>query len=113
MIERLVQALRLLAAPAEDQFGRAPMVVGNVSDLALDFADALLLVTDCPQVLLAPEQQSALEQVEDVLEAMRGEGNASLWTEAALRNSTEWQTVRQLARRALLALSQPEPHPEF
>ena len=111
MIERLVQALRRLATPAEDQFGRGPSIAGNVSDLALDFADALLLVTDCPQVLLAPEQQSALERVDDALEAMRGDGHAALWTEAALRDSAEWQFVRILSARALLALGQPATLP--
>ena len=107
MIERLVHALQALAAPADAQLARDPAFVAKARELALDFADALRLVTDCPQVILTREQQATLEHVDDLLERMSGEQNAALWTEAALREGAEWQAVRRLAGQALLALGQP------
>jgi hypothetical protein len=107
MIERLVHALQALAAPAEEQLARCPAFVVKADELALDYADALLLITDCPQVSLTPEQQAALEAVDHLLDRMTGEKNEALWTEAALHTAPEWQEVRCLAREGLLALGQP------
>jgi hypothetical protein len=98
MIERLVHALQALAVPAEEQLARYPVFVVKADELALDYADALLLITDCPQVSLTPEQQAALEDVDQLLDWMSGEKNAALWTEAALRTAPDWQQVRRLAR---------------
>ena len=69
MIERLVTALRTLSASpgAERDASRA-------HDLSFDYADALRLVLDCPQIHLDPEQREALERVDDALE--RGDDEA-------------------------------------
>jgi len=107
MIERLVHALQALAAPAEVQLARYPAFVVKADELALDYADALLLITDCPQLSLTPEQQAAIEVVDHLLHQMSGKQNAALWTEAALRTAPAWQEVRRLAREGLLALGQP------
>ena len=86
MIERLVTTLRSLA----DSDGEQSQCV---SVLAADYADALRLVIDCPQIRLEPEQREALERVDDALDrgadaardaelaraaaAMLGEGGAT------------------------------------
>ena len=50
MIERLIVALQALAAPVEVQLQRFPNFVAQSDELALDFADAFVLVSDCPQL---------------------------------------------------------------
>lgn len=108
MVERLVHALQTLAAPAEDQLTRVPDFVRKANNLALDFADALRLVSDCPQILLEAEQQYALDRLDGYLEARSTPAHMGFWTEAAIRESAEWDTVRRLARDALASLRAPQ-----
>ncbi len=104
MIERLVLALEALAASAEVQLARDPRFAARADELALDYADALRLVTDCPQIHLDPEQRDALEHLDEHLDAMRtGRGNTP-WTDDTLRTSPEWARARALAGRALATL---------
>lgn len=88
MIERLATTLSLLA-----DFGAGEEAVARRSAIAGDYSDALRLVIDCPQIRLEPEQQAALERVEDALE----------------REPVDADRVRELARAALVALLR---HPE-
>ncbi len=104
MIERLVNSLQALAAPAEIQLARFPDFAARADELALDFADALLLVSDCPQVRLTADERHALELLDEHLDAMSGPARAGLWSEASVRAAPEWATTRLLARRALAAL---------
>ncbi|HSK18581.1 MAG TPA: hypothetical protein VK912_05535 [Longimicrobiales bacterium] len=117
MIERLITSLDALAAPADvqlrhiagDASGRAGTAdVSQASagpaaaarDLAFEFADALLLVSDCPQVLLSAAQRQALDALDEQLEGMLREGGAQLWQPMGLRESVEWKTARRLAAGA-------------
>jgi len=112
MIERLIIALRALAAEADVQLRRFPDFVSRPDELALDFADALLLVRSCQQIELAPEQSRALATVESLLDRLSGSATAELWTEAALRERPEWDQLRDAAATALRALGYPvEPPP--
>ena len=120
MIERLITSLDALAAPADVQLrrvtgaagGRAAVDVPQASagpaaearDLALEFADALLLVSDCPQVLLNAAQRQALNALDEQLEEMLREGGSHLWQPSGLRQSVEWSTARRLAAEALRLL---------
>ncbi len=106
MIDRLVHALQMLAAPAVEPNAYAPGLRDTVDRLAGDYADALMLVTDCPQIRLSAEQHAALERVDDELALVRArvvEGQAGV----AGRHAVEWQRVRRHARAALMALDQP------
>jgi hypothetical protein len=48
MMQRLVHALQALAATADEQLARCPELVNKADEVALDYADALRLVIDCP-----------------------------------------------------------------
>lgn len=111
MIERLTYALQTLASPAEMQLSRFPELAARAGEIALDYADALRLVTDCPQILLTPEQMHALEQVDEQLDRMTRPDRAPLWTQGAVRGATEWALVRAAAARALEALGLPRGGP--
>ena len=90
----------------EVQRARFPDFVRKPDELALEYADALLLISDCPQLRLTAEQQQALEVVDEYLEWMSGWEGAALWTDRALLERPEWAAARKLARAALTSLGQ-------
>ena len=112
MIQRLIESLQALAAPADVQLSRFPDFVVKGEELALDFDDAFMLVRDCPQLLLTSAQLDALVEIDRALAAISGARHAELWTEAALRESARWDAVRTLARAALITLNTPVQDPD-
>lgn len=97
MIQRLVDALRLLAADAETQTaGPEPR------QLAGEFADALLLLDSCQQLSAADSARSAMARIEVLLDAADG----GFWSEAGVREDPRWRLVRREAAAALDALGQ-------
>ena len=108
MIERVVIALRALAAPAAEQLERFPDFVAKPDDLALDFDDAYLLLQQCQQLELSTAQLDAVAAVDRLLEHMSDSQRHALWTENALRSALEWQQVREAARAALRMLGYAE-----
>ncbi len=100
MIERLLDILETLAAPAEVQLTRHRGEIVGTDALSRDYADALRLVIDCPQVELERFQRRALERVGEQLDAMSA-ASVPLWTEQAVRSSTEWSVARALALEAI------------
>jgi hypothetical protein len=99
MVERLILTLRALAASAGDP-ERSPAGEPILSRLAPDYADAVLLVTDCPQIELGAVQRAALERVGEALERLDG-ARGGTWITA-----TEREHVRALARQALRTLGE-------
>ena len=107
MVERLIQTLQALASPPEVQLARFPDFVARADELALDFDDALRLVYDCPQIQLEPTQRRYLDRLNRYLDERSGRTDNPFWTEAAIRQSAEWATLRELARDALTSLDAP------
>ena len=85
MIERLIVLLRSFA------HGDVPDNVAEMRALALDYADALRLVCDCPQIHLDADQRDALERLDAELERL----------DARTGDVAEHAEVRRLARKAL------------
>ena len=110
MIERLIHSLQALAAPAHVQLVRFPNFLENADELARDYADALRLVADCPQLRLESAQRDALDRLDDHLDRMIA-ANAGRWTEDAVRSGPAWDTARGLARDALATLGAPDDRP--
>ena len=112
MVERLIQTLQALASPPEVQLARFPDFVARADELALDFDDALRLVYDCPQLQLEPRQRQRLDRLSEYLDVRSRQPDNPFWTEAAVRQSAEWVTLRQLAGDALSSLDvEPEVPP--
>jgi hypothetical protein len=103
MIARLIDSLRLLAAPPDLQLAEFRQLAGDGDEVASDFADAFLLAASCQQVQLNAAQLAALERVQDVLDEMTDTDPAA-WSEAALHNSEQWQSLRKLSAQALQTL---------
>ena len=87
MIQRLVETLAVLAAPVDQQ----PQE--SLGTVIANYADALMLVTDCPQIELTHAQRMALERVQEHL------GRTRLAEDVAAR-----EEVRRYASAALIAL---------
>ena len=107
MIDRLIRTLQALAAPAGIPPEGSP---DDVDELAREFADALLLASDCPQLRFTGDQRDRLFALDDLLERMSGGENAGLWTPEARRRAPEWEEVRVRARAALLGLGYGTGH---
>lgn len=114
MVERLVAALRLLAAPAPAQLAAWPHFAGGAGELVPEFADAWLLARQCPGLEFTAEQRALLDEIDRTLEHMGGGAQAHLWTPTAPAESAEWSVMRELARQALVVLGRgiepPEPY---
>ena len=94
-------ALERLAASPEEQeaYLRRLGVLPSVDELALELDDAIAGIE-----VGNSRAKAAIQRLDEHLDAMSGEHQASLWTPAALRDASEWATVRTLAREALAAL---------
>jgi hypothetical protein len=95
VIERLIDSLRLLAAPAEQPHAQAGGLADGPHAPAREFADAFMLICDCPQIRLTPTQQRSLDEVDTLLQQMAEDETAA---------SARWSAVRQAASTALRAL---------
>jgi hypothetical protein len=99
--KELVQSIKRLAAPADEQVAYLQRLGSfpSLDELALEFADmfgpAGTLSFNGP-----PGWVETLQKLDQRLDAMSGQDNAHLWIAQAL-DGTEWAQVRQLARKAL------------
>ena len=103
MIARLIDSLRLLAAPPDQQLDEFRRRAGPDEEVASDFADAFLLAASCQQVELNDAQLAALERVQGVLDEIT-ETQPAAWSETAVKQSEQWQVLRRLLTQALQSL---------
>lgn len=110
----LVEAVAILAAPAEAQVARLSSIGTRPSadELALEFDDWYQLI---PQLeALGIVSQRTADLADGVARALTGirEGQ---WEESALAANPAWNHVRQSAGLTLVELlkSSPEPHPAY
>src|SRR6266540_3154615 len=101
ILTRLRHSLQALALPADQQLLLLPGFVPEVDELALSFDHWLRVVKIEKALPLSRAQREALSAVERRLDAMSGQGNAHLWTRAALMDGEPWSLLRQAARAAL------------
>jgi hypothetical protein len=104
---QLIQATRLLAAEAEVQIQSLPSFVHIPDELALTFGDCFLTVKSKPKdVGLDDATTEKMYQIDELLAEMSS--RTDLWTLDSLRNSPEWQRVRQEAQSCLLMLNEAQ-----
>lgn len=105
-VSRLRRALELLASPAAEQrrWLEEQSVAPLADELALDFDDLVGLV---PSLIesgqIAVAAQPLLSQLDAQLALMSS--LEEVWDVSALGTNSEWQRVRDLATRALAALT--------
>ena len=101
LLVRLKHSLQALAMPADTQLELFPDFVCKAEELALDFDHWSGCVLGNDRGELSEEQKSLLGKLGGTFDLMEGGEKQTLWTEDALRNSREWQGVRDTAKAAL------------
>jgi hypothetical protein len=92
MVEKLIAALRALAAPGPEHAG----------ELALEYADAWLTARQCPGLEFTAEQVELLDEIDSRLDRSSGPDGAL----------SERVTLRAFARNALASLGQKTGPPD-
>lgn len=103
-LNNLKASLQAIALPADEQLCYFDTPVCIADELALDFGYAHDCLRSLHSVIVTDEQLRALQSVDEQLDNMSAEQDASMWNDAALAQNREWETVRGLARSALDAL---------
>jgi hypothetical protein len=104
LLREVRRTLHRLAEPAESQLSYLQdLGTGDADELALEFDDVAKAAITAPG-LLSAAATDGLRVLTDWLEAMSGPNKAYLWTDDALRSSTEWSEVRRLAGSVLAKL---------
>jgi hypothetical protein len=114
-LERVVDALRLAALPAEDQVAALPDFVHVPDEVALLYEDAWVLVPQIREAgLLTDDEHAALARLDRHYGEMSDAPDKdSLWTLEAMKHDDRWTKSRQLAVDALAALGRTPGRPEF
>jgi hypothetical protein len=105
----LIEALRLLAAPAEVQVSVLPKWVALPDEVALTFFDAYEVLEPNLPDSLAP----MLEHIAERINARDLSSEADQWDPETLARSEQWEDYRRLARSALTALNVPYQRPRL
>jgi len=103
-MKSLLESLRDLARPGEEQLAIQPAGAHKPDEIALDFDDALKYWKPRLWTSLSSAQREALSDVDARLSIMSGSANSQLWSEEAVLSDPAWTELRQLARRAAALL---------
>lgn len=97
MFRKLKWIVQALASAAPDQIKLFPGFVNVADELALIWEDVLNdlgnLARELPKSVIL-----SVNKLDDKILSISGSGNAQLWTEAALYESSHWEDIRALAK---------------
>jgi hypothetical protein len=111
---QLVEALRLVAAPAAVQQAALPPFVVVADEIALTYHDAYLLADQVAAAGLVTAQDLArLAELDAHFDALTARGDPTLWTTDALRTVPAWEEARRLAATLLAALGERRAPPDL
>lgn len=102
-LAELIKAVARLALPADSQlqYLQELEVLPGIDELALELHDRVVLL---PQFVengwLSPGEADAIQDLDEALARLSKRG-PGLWSETALKESSEWEEVRSHARTAL------------
>lgn len=100
LYKNLLDALRLVAAPADEQIRSLPGYPKAAEEIALIFSDAYISV---PQLMvhnrLSEEVSLQLEELDGQFEAIAEDKR--IWTNEQLEKAPEWKAIREMAGRIL------------
>ena len=108
--KQLRWSLQALAASASEQRSLFPESAATPDELALDFDHWAAVVRDRYGLDLDPAQSVALAAIEQVFSRMSSDAvelDADIWSDAAVRASDDWISLRRLATEALEAFGWP------
>ena len=103
-MKNLIEAVRVLSLPGEQQLASQPSGSAKADELALGFDDAFRFWKPRRWSEFSEEEKSALAAIDAALAAMSDEKNGALWSEDAVRHDPRWQRLREKAQAALTLL---------
>jgi hypothetical protein len=106
IFERLKHSIQLLASPPETQLTMLPNFVCKADELALDFGHWSEVALANFRCELTPAQLSSVGAIARSISDMTRTG-PTMWTENAVRDSSEWKALRTLAVAALESFGWP------
>jgi hypothetical protein len=110
----LVDALRLVALPPNEQVAVLPDFVDVPYEIAQTYDDAWVLTPQISEAGLLDEDQCAsLARIDRLFGEMREHPLDDLWTVEAVRTDPLWQRGRELATEALSSLGRSPGRPSF
>jgi hypothetical protein len=106
----LVEALKLLAAPYEDQIAALPSFVVVADELALEFdaAYSALEPSELPASVVP-----ALGELDAELDRLSSASRVDAWSLDAVQHGADWAAIRERANRILAILSIPYDRPSI
>jgi hypothetical protein len=108
--QQLRRSLQALAASASVQRALFPECAVTADELALDVDHWVDLIQSNYDGELDDEQRRSLQAIDEAFAKMSRDAvelEADVWSEAALRGSEAWVSVRQLASEALRVFGWP------
>jgi hypothetical protein len=109
--ELLLESLRLVAAPADQQLSSLPDFVVATDEVVSTFGDAFLLVQQLQQAgLVSPEVATRLQELDQHFASMPGDEVAE---PESLASHVFWTRARLIASDALAALLEDKKPPVF
>ncbi len=109
---RLIQSLRLIAAPFDIQRPSLPDFVVLADEIALIFDEAYEHFCSTGGVLPA-DAASTAQGIDRIFEGLSGPTHAGFWEPESLRTAAQWEVIRSQARTALAQLGTPEDRPHI
>ncbi len=88
---KLIEVIRLLAAPAEIQLASFPERTCRPDEIAFTFDEIVCNVDDCK--LVSDEVKAKVKYINGLFDAYFFQGD---WTEKAVIHSEKWQNIRAL-----------------
>jgi hypothetical protein len=95
--DRLKWSVLALTQPAEIQLSLFPDFVCKADELALNFGEGLLELAGYQDQITA-EQSSAIDALDKLIVAKRGQAELDFWTDDAVRSHASWEEIRVSAR---------------
>lgn len=109
-VQALEWSIRALAQAPETQCALYPNFACVPDELVLEFSEALQRARET-RALLPARLAVAIERIENKIDLMTGYDDMSLWEDDALRSSSEWRELRDLAQETLRAVGWSELPP--
>lgn len=106
-LSQIIEAIKLVAAPPIDQLDAFPDFVCKPDEIALTFDEVFSLIDDTTSI--STEIYSKMKNINELFNTFRKED----WTEDAVKNSKNWQLVRQMAKDLLSMINIPYSKPNL
>ncbi len=104
-INLILESLRAVALPAEDQYEMYPCFVLITDEIITSFSDSFLLVEGLLEDrLLSKDSFDALNELDNWFELNCGD--KSILPEESLKTHLFWQKSREIANRAIALISE-------